>query len=96
ERGWRLALALGLIVGAFIYTAIFSGGRFYTTSISIIRLVIGGFLVGLGTRLSGGCTSGHGISGLASLSTTSAYAVLTFMGTAILTANIMQLMGVTF
>jgi uncharacterized membrane protein YedE/YeeE len=44
--------------------------------------------------MGGGCTSGHGISGLASLSTTSLYAVLTFMGVAIVVANALALVGV--
>ena len=96
ERGWRVTLALGLIVGALIHTVFFSGGSFFATTVSLARLVIGGFLVGIGTRLSGGCTSGHGISGLASLSTTSLYAVMTFMGVAILTANVLLSLGVVF
>ena len=94
ERGWRLSLALGLVLGALTYTLVFSESGLYTTTVSLTRLVVGGFLVGLGTRFSGGCTSGHGISGLASLSMTSLYAVATFMGTAILTANILQFLGI--
>jgi len=62
--------------------------------VQLWRLALGGLLVGFGTRLSEGCTSGHGISGLASLSTTSLSAVVVFMGVAIVTANIVQLMGV--
>jgi len=56
---------------------------------------LGGLLVGFGTRLSSGCTSGHGISGLASLSKTSLCAVIVFMGVAVVTANIVQMLGVT-
>ena len=48
----------------------------------------GGVLVGFGARLSRGCTSGHGICGLASLQLPSLLAVLTFLATAILTANV--------
>lgn len=58
------------------------------------RLALGGLLVGFGTRLSGGCTSGHGISGLGSLSLTSLSAVIVFMGIAIVTANVVQIIGV--
>ncbi|MBO3803033.1 MAG: YeeE/YedE family protein, partial [Candidatus Brockarchaeota archaeon] len=61
----------------------------------IWRLALGGLLVGFGTRLSQGCTSGHGISGLASLSTTSLCAVIVFMGVAIVTANLVQILGVS-
>jgi len=94
ERTWRLFLAIGLVIGALVYTLTLSPTGFWTTSVQIWRLALGGLLVGFGTRLSQGCTSGHGISGLASLSTTSLYAVIVFMGVAIVTANIVQLIGV--
>lgn len=61
---------------------------------AIVAISFRGLLVGFGTRLSGGCTSGHGISGLASLSFTSFCAVIIFMGVAIVTANLVQLLGV--
>jgi uncharacterized membrane protein YedE/YeeE len=94
ERNWRVVLATGLIIGALIHTLTLSPTGFWTTSVQLWRLVLGGLLVGFGTRLSGGCTSGHGISGLASKSKTSLYAVLVFMGVAIVTANIVQLLGI--
>jgi uncharacterized membrane protein YedE/YeeE len=94
ERNWRVFLATGLVMGALAYTLTLSPTGFWTTSVQIWRLALGGLLVGFGTRLSQGCTSGHGISGLASLSTTSLYAVIVFMGVAIVTANIVQLIGV--
>ena len=95
ERTWRLFLATGLVIGALLYTLTLSPTGFWNTSVQIWRLALGGLLVGFGTRLSQGCTSGHGISGLASLSTTSLYAVIVFMGVAIVTANIIQLIGVS-
>jgi uncharacterized membrane protein YedE/YeeE len=94
SRGWRLTFAVGVIVGAFIYTITISPDGFFWTTVHWWRLAIGGFLVGFGTRLSKGCTSGHGISGLASLSTTSLYAVITFLAVGILTALIIQALGV--
>ena len=94
ERNWRVILATGLIIGALIHTLTLSPTGFWTTSVQLWRLFLGGLLVGFGTRLSGGCTSGHGISGLASKSKTSLYAVLVFMGVAIVTANIVQLLGI--
>ncbi len=93
SRDWRLTLAAGLVIGAFIYTITFSS--FFTTSVQWWRLVISGFLVGFGTRLSKGCTSGHGISGIASLSTTSLYAVITFIIVGIITAIFVQALGVS-
>lgn len=94
ERNWRVFLAIGLVLGALIYTLTLSPTGFWSTSVQIWRLALGGLLVGFGTRLSGGCTSGHGISGLGSLSSTSLSAVIVFMGIAIVTANVVQLIGV--
>ncbi len=94
ERNWRLFLAIGLVIGALIHTLTLSPSGFWITSLQVWRLALGGLLVGFGTRLSEGCTSGHGISGLASLSTTSLSAVIVFMGVAILTANIVRILGV--
>ena len=95
ERNWRVILATGLIIGALIHTLTLSPTGFWTTSVQLWRLFLGGLLVGFGTRLSGGCTSGHGISGLASKSKASLYAVLVFMGVAIVTANLVQLLGIS-
>jgi len=94
SRGWRITFALGVILGALVYTLTLSPERFFTTSVQWWRLALGGLLVGFGTRLSKGCTSGHGISGLGSLSTTSLYAVVTFLVVGILTAMIVQALGV--
>ena len=93
ERAWRLYLALGITVGALLYSLTLSPTGFWTTTVPLWRLALGGLLIGFGTRLSGGCTSGHGISGLASLSTTSLYAVMVFMSVGIVTANLVQLLG---
>jgi uncharacterized membrane protein YedE/YeeE len=95
ERSWRLVLAIGVVIGALIYTFTLSPSGFWSTSVQLWRLALGGLLVGFGTRLSSGCTSGHGISGLASLSKTSLIAVIVFMGVAIFTANIVQMLGVS-
>ena len=94
SREWRLYLAAGVILGAFGYTLTVSPEGFWVSSVPIWRFILGGFLVGFGTRLSRGCTSGHGISGLASLSTTSLYAVITFIVVGIITVNILGVLGV--
>jgi hypothetical protein len=94
SRGWRIIFAIGVVSGAFIYTVTVSPDGFFTTSIQLWRIILGGFLVGFGTRLSQGCTSGHGISGLASLSSTSLYAVITFLAVGIGTALLVQTLGV--
>ena len=89
SRNWRLWCAVGLVVGVLAWQLLQGTGSPLTTDISPERLLIGGLFVGFGARLSNGCTSGHGICGLSSLSGPSALAVLVFMGVAMLTANAM-------
>jgi uncharacterized membrane protein YedE/YeeE len=93
SREWRLYFAVSVVLGAFLYTLLFSSEGFWITSISWWRLILGGFLAGLGTRISSGCTSGHGISGVASLSFTSVFAVITFISIGIITAHGMVFLG---
>ncbi len=87
SRGWRLVYALGLILGALIWWLGLAGGAPEDTAVPVWQLLVGGFLVGYGARLGNGCTSGHGICGLGSLQWPSLLAVLIFMATAFLTAN---------
>lgn len=93
-REWRLYFASGVIVGALLYTLTISPDGFWVTSLPIWKLALGGFFVGFGTRLSRGCTSGHGISGLASLSVTSLYAVITFIGVGVITVWVLGVLGI--
>ena len=93
SRQWRLFFAAEVILAALIYTLTISPDGFWVTSVPLWKMIIGGFLVGFGTRLSSGCTSGHGISGVASLSTTSVYAVLTFIATGMITVYILGVLG---
>ncbi len=93
SRVWRLYFAGGVILGALIYTLTVSPDGFWVTTLPLWKLGLGGFLVGFGTRLSRGCTSGHGISGLASLSITSLYAVITFIGVGIITVSVLRMVG---
>lgn len=88
SRRWRLVYAAGLIAGALVWWLNFAEGVRETTAVPVWQLVVGGFFVGYGARLGNGCTSGHGICGLGSLQLPSLYAVLTFMATAFITANI--------
>lgn len=88
SRGWRLVYALGLVLGALIWWLGFAGGVREATAVPAWQLLVGGFFVGYGARLGNGCTSGHGICGLGSLQLPSLMAVLTFMATAFLTANL--------
>ena len=74
--------------GALVWWLGFAGGKPEATAVPAWQLLVGGFFVGYGARLGNGCTSGHGICGLGSLQWPSLMAVLTFMATAFLTANL--------
>ena len=86
EWAWKLAFIAGM-VGAGVAVLAWQG-QAPAAPVSTPMLVGAGLLVGIGTALGNGCTSGHGICGLGSLQWPSLLAVLTFMGTAFLTANI--------
>lgn len=90
SRAWRLWCALGLVAGAFLWKILFGAEFNVDTAVHPVLLLVGGVLVGYGSRLSNGCTSGHGICGLSSLSLPSLGAVLIFMSTAIVTANLVN------
>ena len=79
---------IGLILGPLIYNLISGKEINISISSSLILLIIGGTLVGFGTRLSSGCTSGHGISGISRFSLRSIIATITFMVVGILTVLI--------
>ncbi|MGV8840389.1 MAG: YeeE/YedE family protein [Bauldia sp.] len=85
EAGWRLAfliaLPVGAILGAWLGPKLFAEISTATPTIGLTPLLAvgAGLLVGIGTRLGGGCTSGHGICGLARFSGRSVVAVATFM-----------------
>jgi uncharacterized membrane protein YedE/YeeE len=93
SRQWRLWYAAGLIIGALLYFSTFTSGVPFITQVSWWQLLAGGFLVGFGARLANGCTSGHGICGLGSLQLPSLLAVLTFLATAFVTANVVLALG---
>lgn len=89
SRAWRLQMALGLVLGAALWWLWLGPADPLTTEVPTWRLLLGGAVAGYGARLSGGCTSGHGICGLASLKGPSLAAVLTFMATGFLTAQVL-------
>ena len=88
----NLLFLIGLILGPSIYT-FFSGQEIeISISNSLFLLIGGGVLVGFGTRLSGGCTSGHGISGISRFSLRSIIATITFMIVGILTVLVTNIL----
>jgi len=94
SRDWRIVFTLGIVGGAAVYALLFQGGA-WTTEVQWWRLLGGGVLVGVGTRVGKGCTSGHGVCGVGSVSQTSIVNVATFLLVAIGTALAVQAAGVT-
>lgn len=82
---------IGLPLGALI--VMLASGGIDATFASPVTLAIAGLVVGIGTRLGSGCTSGHGVCGVSRLSGRSIVATLTFMATGIATVAIMNALG---
>ena len=75
----NILFLVGLIIGPILYSLISNKEINISISNSLPLLIIAGLLVGIGTRISGGCTSGHGISGIGRFSLRSIIATITFM-----------------
>jgi uncharacterized membrane protein YedE/YeeE len=100
-RTWRLPFIAGLVIGGFL-SAVLGGGWALTWDLGLFDRVIGfghagklawmfvgGLFIGFGTRLAGGCTSGHGIFGLSNLELPSLVTTLGFMGGGIVTTQLL-------
>jgi uncharacterized protein len=85
DAGWRVVFVAGLLLGAFVYMLATGGAIPVRIEASLPVLVAAGLLVGFGTRLGSGCTSGHGLCGVARLSRRSIVATSVFFGVAMLT-----------
>ena len=92
KKNENLLFLVGLILGPLIYTFILGGEINILISNSLPLLTVGGILVGFGTKLSSGCTSGHGISGISRFSLRSIIATITFMMVGILTVLIKNIL----
>ena len=80
---WRAAFVAGLVLGALAYVS--TADVPVRVLAPLPAILAGGLLVGFGTRLGSGCTSGHGLCGMARLSRRSVAATATFFGVAMLT-----------
>jgi len=89
EMGWRLAFLAGLVVAPLFYTLV-AGAQPIVIGAGPATLVAAGLMVGFGTRLGSGCTSGHGVCGLARLSRRSAVATGLFMASAAVTVFLIR------
>ena len=85
ESGWRLAFVVGLVFGGLGYMAATGGPPEFVITSSVPILVVAGLLVGFGTRLGSGCTSGHGVCGIGRASPRGIVSTLIYMGVAAVT-----------
>jgi uncharacterized membrane protein YedE/YeeE len=100
SNSWRLPLLGGLVLGGFLSAVLGGGwdpfwalGRFdeeigWGPAGKVIWMFLGGLLIGFGTRLAGGCTSGHGIFGLSNLELPSLVSTISFMAAGAVTTNL--------
>lgn len=89
------AFVIGLPLGALLVLAL-TGPIEAQFPSSVLTLLVGGFVVGVGTRLGSGCTSGHGVCGVSRLSRRSLVATVTFMTVGVVTVTLMNLLGVAW
>jgi uncharacterized protein len=92
DRSWRLAFVVGMIA-AGVVAAIIEPTAITRSPAPLHVVAIAGLLVGFGTRLGSGCTSGHGVCGLSRFSRRSLIAVMTFMLTGGITVAIVRALG---
>ncbi len=87
---WRLVFIAGLVSSAIVFAPLIDSSRTTPSETNLWLIALAGLLVGYGTRLGSGCTSGHGICGISRLSVRSLVATGVFMAAGIVTVAIMQ------
>jgi uncharacterized membrane protein YedE/YeeE len=87
---WRLLFLAGLVIGAAAYVAVAGVAVPVRPGFPVPLLLLAGFLTGFGTARANGCTSGHGVCGLARLSPRSLVATATFLAVAIATTYVVR------
>jgi hypothetical protein len=90
DASWRVAILLGMFTGPAVYWLVTGGMPEITVPVSTPMLILGGLIVGVGVTYGSGCTSGHGVCGMARLSPRSIAATLTFMATTAATVFVVR------
>ncbi len=88
DMAWRSIFLIGLLAGGLLVSLIMPEGVVAREGFPTVLLIVSGMLVGLGTRIGGGCTSGHGVCGIARLSKRSIAATMVFMASGMCTVFI--------
>ena len=90
DRDWRGALLIGVVLGALLWTLAAPAPATLRDGFPGWALALGGLLVGFGTRLGSGCTSGHGVCGISRLSARSLVATATFIASGVVTLYLLR------
>lgn len=93
DLAWRVAFILGLLAVGLVTSWVSPTMLAASTSRGPVAMVVAGLVVGYGTRLGNGCTSGHGVCGLSRFSVRSLAATVTFMFTGMVTVTLMRVLG---
>lgn len=88
DRGWRLAFLAGLFLAGLIAISVVPGKIAFDLQAGYGQVILAGLLVGFGTQLGSGCTSGHGVCGVSRLSLRSIAATLLFMAAGMLSVYV--------
>lgn len=91
DSAWRLWFVGGMLVAPLLVTLVSGSASDFVLQADWWAVILGGLLVGVGTRLGSGCTSGHGVCGLSRLSLRSLAAVGIFMATGMVTVTVLRL-----
>lgn len=90
DRGWRVSFLAGLVAAPVLYSLASGDTPAFDMQAGWTLILLGGLLVGFGTRLGSGCTSGHGVCGLSRLSPRSFLAVGAFMAAGMITVALLK------
>ncbi len=90
DRTWRLAFVLGLVAAPIAYQAVSNAQPLFEMDTPLPLIIAGGLIVGFGTRMGSGCTSGHGVCGISRLSPRSISATLIFMLIGMITVSLVR------
>ena len=95
NRFTNILFLIGLVIGPIVYKFLISENIPFLINKNYLIIIAGGLLVGLGTKIGSGCTSGHGVCGVSRFSVRSILATILFIFSGIITVLIMQIFGLT-
>ena len=96
EKLWRVWFLLGVILGGWVSSKVFPHNFPVAKDFNYLNLIIAGLLVGFGTQLGSGCTSGHGVCGISRVSRRSIFATIIFIFSGILTVSSIKFLELSF